>query len=132
MKNSLQRQIEILKIITPLEISAYLELYSAAANYYRALAPLETGEWNANRAEKAEEMMVKAEATSVFIQVDAHKVFWRDIWQDARIIVEKAKLYSNAEGWNQVWREEVYTFGQDLRRFEEAAKSASDRLIAPS
>ena len=76
--------------------------------------------------------MVKAEATSVFIQVDAHKVFWRDIWQDARIIVEKAKLYSNAEGWNQVWREEVYTFGQDLRRFEEAAKSASDRLIAPS
>jgi hypothetical protein len=132
LKTSLQKQIEVLKIVMPQELGAYRDLYGAAMYYYRALEPLGKGEWDVKRADIAEEAMAKAEANLAFLHVEEHKKLWRNIWQDARNTVARAKRGTNPDAWKLVWRDSVREFGEDVNKFLEAANSAQNRLADPS
>jgi hypothetical protein len=76
------RDLERLKKITEKAVPAPGDLYSAAAEYYRALAPLQTGDFSPDVVERAESHMKTVEASFIFVP-DNYSEEWMNFWQRA-------------------------------------------------
>lgn len=77
------RDLEKLRKVTEKSVPAFGELYAAASNYYRALAPLQTGDFDLAVIEEAESRMKSAEGASLFV-ADDYSDEWLSYWQSAR------------------------------------------------
>jgi hypothetical protein len=112
-----QRSIEWLKKSIP----SFGDLYAAASSYYRALAPMETGNLNMATTEDAETAMKSAEGTSLFVP-DDYASAWRAFWQTARALKENATAKSSQEQ-KTLWAASVKPLGRQLNDLREIART---------
>jgi hypothetical protein len=101
------RDLERLKKLVEKSVPAYGELYAAAATYYRVLAPLQTGDFNASAIETAEEKMKASEGSSLFVVEDFSDA-WLGFWQESRFHKEYiAKSLTDSQQRQEYWRDHV-------------------------
>jgi hypothetical protein len=81
--------LERIKMVLDKRIPAHGDLFSAASNYYRELAPLESGQFDVMKVEDAETKMKEVEGRVVYVGEEYARV-WMNFWQSARYVKEKA------------------------------------------
>lgn len=115
---------DLVKVQQVLEkrIPAHGDLHAAAINYYRALAPLETGNFSFDDTEVAETKMKAVEGLVVYVSKE-YTTEWRDFWQIARSMKEyvHAKIPS-VEDRKKYWRDRGKELGNKLSQLEEHAR----------
>lgn len=78
------KDLERMKRAAEHTIPAYRDLYAAALSYYRALAPLEIGEFDLGAVETAEQRMEACEGSLLFVH-DKFEGRWQRYWTQARL-----------------------------------------------
>lgn len=116
------QNLEKVKRVLDKRIPAHGDLYAAAINYYRTLAPLETGNFNFSKLEKAELLMKKTEGLTVYVS-DQYAKQWQDFWHHARYI--KEYIHNNISDPEQrkiYWKDNVKEIGERIHQLQNSAR----------
>lgn len=118
-----QRLTEAMKIALPAERQAYFELYRAAENVFRALRPLDNGQWNEEDIQRAREELKKVSPSVLLLRLRQHRVLWKRIIQRIEYITgEVKKRQGDITSQTDFWLNAAGDFAQMITDFEEAAE----------
>lgn len=119
----ISQDLEKVKKVLEKGIAAHGDLYAAAINYYRVLAPLDTGDFSLIDVENAEAEMRKVEGLTLYVS-EKYASKWLILWQHARYIKETVhKDISNPEDRKKFWQQEnAKKFGKYLKELENLAR----------
>ncbi len=120
----ISQELEKVKKLLDKGITAYIDLYAAAINYYRILEPLSTGNFNIVDVESAETRMREVEALLLFVSKEYNSE-WQQFWQLARYMKEKVhKDIPDSEARIEFWRrkESVKQLAKYLEKLQKLAE----------
>jgi hypothetical protein len=116
-------EVERVKRVLDKRVPAHGDLFSAARNYYRLLAPLESGEFNWDSIEGAETRMKDAEGLTVYVS-EEYARYWMRFWQKARYLKEKVNRdVPHKNERIQLWRDNVKDLADELNKMETMARA---------
>ena len=124
VQSQMSQDLEKVKKVLERRITAYADLYAAAMNYYRALAPLDTGDFSLICIEDAEAEMKRVEGLILYVS-EPYADKWQQFWQKARYTKEKVhREVFTSEERKKFWDEEenVKVFGRYLKELENLAR----------
>lgn len=119
--NRQQTHLQTLTITLPGRIEAYTHLWQAALGYYRELALLDSGRWNRRCFDNAETVMTKAEGSGIYV-APSHLELWRDFWDKAHFLGERANNLTDSATQAEYWRMNVKNLADCLEDFETVAQ----------
>jgi hypothetical protein len=114
------RDVERLKRIAEKSIPAFGQLFGAATNYYRILAPLQTGNFNAEDVEKAEDRMKEVEGVTIFV-TEQYRNEWMTFWQRARFHKEYINKNIQQENRAKYWPTVAKDLGAHINNLQRLA-----------
>jgi hypothetical protein len=120
MQFLLTQDVERLKRIAEKSIPAFGDLYAGATNYYRALAPLQTGDFDLIEIEKAEDKMKIVEGNALFVTAE-YRQEWMKFWQSARYHKEHANKNVQKADRSTYWGTAAKDLGKHIRELQRIA-----------
>lgn len=115
-------ELERVKKVLERSVPAYGSMFAAAHRYYRALAPLETGNFLTDQPESAEAAMKDAEGEIIWV-ADEFANLWLELWQTARFLKEKAaKISHDRDAQKKLWQDRARKISDLLAELKSSAR----------
>jgi hypothetical protein len=121
-KADISKDLEKVKQILVKDVQAHGDLYAAAMRYYRALAPLEMGDFNINDIRAAEAKMDEVEGLTVYVD-DDYEAAWWEFWQSVRTL--QADVHRNIHKKDdrvECWHQNVKNLGDKVHRLKDITR----------